>query len=149
MTGCHLDSSRKQSANVGLVWFYGISFFEGYLTPNPFLCKLSVLFQTIQFSMSTQFVKNISISNNLYYLIHSLENKEVQTFPHSKVKVIARLEFELAWYDSAVHRCKHYTTRTSSHENFESSNIFYINIETIKSCTNYFVWFGFMGYQPL
>ena len=31
------------------------------------LCKLSVLFQTIQFSMSTQFVKNISISNNSVY----------------------------------------------------------------------------------
>ena len=23
----------------GLVWFYGISTFVGYLTPNPFLCK--------------------------------------------------------------------------------------------------------------
>ena len=38
-----------------LVWlfgFYGISTFVGYLTPNPFLYKLSVLFQTNQFSMS-------------------------------------------------------------------------------------------------
>ena len=43
--------------NIGLVWFvgfYGISTFVGYLTPNPFLCK-SVLFKTIQFSISTQF----------------------------------------------------------------------------------------------
>ena len=42
---------------VGLVWFggfYGISTFVGYLMPNPFLCK-SVLFKTIQFSISTQF----------------------------------------------------------------------------------------------
>ena len=42
----------------GLVWFvgfYGISTFVGYLTPNLFLCKQSVLFQTIQFSISTQF----------------------------------------------------------------------------------------------
>ena len=53
-----------------LVGFYGKSTFVGYLTPNPFLCKLSVLFQTIQFSISTQFkckysliVKNISISS--------------------------------------------------------------------------------------
>ena len=23
----------------GLIWFYGISTFVGYLTPNPFLCK--------------------------------------------------------------------------------------------------------------
>ena len=28
---------------VWLVWFYGISNFVGYLTPNPFLCKLSVI----------------------------------------------------------------------------------------------------------
>ena len=37
------------------VGFYGISTFVGYLTPNPFLCKFSVLFKTIQFSISTQF----------------------------------------------------------------------------------------------
>ena len=29
-----------------------------------------------------------------------------------KVNAIARLEFELAYYDSAVHRFNHYTTRT-------------------------------------
>ena len=29
-----------------------------------------------------------------------------------KVNVIARLEYELAYYDSAVHRFNHYTTRT-------------------------------------
>ena len=41
-----------------LVWFggfYGISTFVGYLTPNPFLCKQSVLFKTIQFIISTHF----------------------------------------------------------------------------------------------
>ena len=41
----------------GLVWFvgfYGISTSIGYLMPNPSLCK-SVLFKTIQFSISTQF----------------------------------------------------------------------------------------------
>ena len=43
--------------------FYVISTFVGYLTPNTFLYKLSVLFQAIQFSMSIQFVKNISISS--------------------------------------------------------------------------------------
>ena len=46
-----------------LVVFHGISTFEGYLMPNPFLCKESILYQTIKFSMSTQFVKNISILN--------------------------------------------------------------------------------------
>ena len=38
-----------------LFGFYGISTFVGYLTPNPFLCKWIDLFQTIQFSISTQF----------------------------------------------------------------------------------------------
>ena len=39
----------------GLVFlkFYGISTFVGYLMPNPFSYKLTVLFQTIQFSIST------------------------------------------------------------------------------------------------
>ena len=43
------------------------------------------------------------------------ENKGVHTFPKGicpKVNVIARLEYELAYYDSAVHRFNHYTTRT-------------------------------------
>ena len=36
-----------------LVGFYGILTFEGYLIPNQFLYKWTVLFQTIQFSIST------------------------------------------------------------------------------------------------
>ena len=50
-----------------------------------------------------------------YYLIHSWEDKGVHTFPKGicpKVNVIARLEYELAYYDSAVHRFNHYTTKT-------------------------------------
>ena len=43
------------NTNGWLVGFYGISTFVGYLTPNPFLGKYSVLFQTIQFSMNLQF----------------------------------------------------------------------------------------------
>ena len=46
---------------------------------------------------------------------HSWEDKGVHTFPKCicpKVNVIARLEYELAYYDSAVHRFNHYTTRT-------------------------------------
>ena len=38
-----------------LVGFYGISTFIVYLMQNPFLYTKSVLFQRIQFSMSTQF----------------------------------------------------------------------------------------------
>ena len=44
-----------------------------------------------------------------YYLTHRWEDEGVHTFPKvicSKVNVIARLENELAYYDSAVH----YTT---------------------------------------
>ena len=53
-----------------------------------------------------------------YYLTHSWEDKGVQTFPKSicpKLNVIARLEYELTYYDSAVHRFNHYTTRTPKH----------------------------------
>ena len=50
------------------------------------------------------------------YLTHSWEDKGVYTFPKGicpKGNVIERLEFELAYYDSAVHRFNHYTTMTS------------------------------------
>ena len=53
----------------GLVWFYGISNIVGYLIQNTFL-YITVLFQTIQFSINTVFVKhtvkykNSSISSN-------------------------------------------------------------------------------------
>ena len=50
-----------------------------------------------------------------YYSTHSWEDKGVRTFPQGicpKVNLIAQLEFELAYYDSAVHRFNHYITRT-------------------------------------
>ena len=50
-----------------LVGFYGISTYVGYLMPDPFLFKLSVLFQTIYLSMSTQFVKKL-----FYFKLFSL-----------------------------------------------------------------------------
>ena len=43
------------------------------------------------------------------------EDIVVHTFPKSiypKVNVIARLEYELAYYDSSAHCFNHYTTRT-------------------------------------
>ena len=51
-----------------LVGFYGISTFVGYLMANPFLCKLSVLFKTIQFNMSTQF----NCLKHFYFKLFSL-----------------------------------------------------------------------------
>ena len=56
-----------------------------------------------------------------YYSTHSWEDKGVHTFPKgicSKVNVIARLEYELAYYDSAVHRYNHYTMRTPPFKNY-------------------------------
>ena len=50
------NKTKLKTWNKGwLVGFYGISIFVAYLTPNPFLCKETVLFETIQFNMSTQF----------------------------------------------------------------------------------------------
>ena len=50
-----------------------------------------------------------------YYLTHSWEDKMVHSFPKGicpKVNVIAQLELELAYYDTAVQCFNHYTTRT-------------------------------------
>ena len=44
-----------------------------------------------------------------------------------KVNVIARLEYELAYYDSAVHRFNYYTTRTP-HANNTKAQINYVFI---------------------
>ena len=51
---------------------------------------------------------------------HSWEHNGVYTFRKGicpKVNVIARLEYELAYYNSAVHRFNHYTTRTPFNHN--------------------------------
>ena len=50
-----------------------------------------------------------------YNLTHSWEDKGVHNFPKGicvKVNVIARLEFELTYYDSGSHCFNHYTTHT-------------------------------------
>ena len=50
-----------------------------------------------------------------YLMPKPWEDKGVHTFPKGtcpKVNVIARLEYELAYYDDAVNRINHYTTRT-------------------------------------
>ena len=66
--------------------FNGISNFVGYLTAKLFSLKNS-----------------------------SWEDKNIHTFPKGiclKVNVIARLEFEFAYYDSVVHHFNYYTMRT-------------------------------------
>ena len=50
-----------------------------------------------------------------WYLTNTRLNKGVNAFPQGicpKVNVRVRLEFELAYDDSAVDRYNHYTTRT-------------------------------------
>ena len=59
-----------------------------------------------------------------YYLTHRWEDKGFHTFPKGicpKVNVIARLEYELTYYDSAVHSFNHLTTRTP-HDHLENTN---------------------------
>ena len=61
------------------------------------------------------------------YPTHSWEDKGFHTFPKGiwpKVNVIARLEYELDYYDSAVHRFNHYTTITPAPEYIEKVEYF-------------------------
>ena len=51
----HSEQSLNPRCVDWLAGFYGISTFVGYLMPSPFLYKLSVLFQAIQFSIKNQF----------------------------------------------------------------------------------------------
>ena len=109
--------------------FNGISTFVGYLMPMPF-------------------------SKN--YFTNSWADKEVHTFPKGicpKVNVIARLEFELAYYDSANHRFNHEATPLffsvfvltffqssflrACNVIFISVMIFYTNSRFILSCDNF------------
>ena len=81
----------------GFVWFGLFSLFNG----------ISTLFRLFN-------AKAILLEEQ-YYLTHSWDDKGVHTFPKGicpKVNVIARLEYELTYYDSAIHRFNHYTTRT-------------------------------------
>ena len=53
-----------------------------------------------------------------------------------KVNVIARLELELAYYDSEVHRFNHYTTRTPTPD-FLNGNIRRLASFPFKFCLNF------------
>ena len=60
------ERERERDLNLCLFGYYGLSIFVGYLMSNIFLYKYTVLFQTIQFSMSTRSLtlKNFSIQKN-------------------------------------------------------------------------------------
>ena len=49
------ENDKTDWFGLGLLWFYGTSIIVGYLITNPFSYIQTVLFQTIQFSISTQF----------------------------------------------------------------------------------------------
>ena len=66
--GGTIEMNSKREVGCWLFGFYVISTFVGYLMLNPFLCKLSVLFQTIQLSMSTQF----NFQKHIYFKLFSL-----------------------------------------------------------------------------
>ena len=79
------------------IWFGLVSLFNG----------ISTLFRLFN-------AKAILLEEQ-YYLTNSWEDKGVHTFPKGicpKMNIIAQLENELAYYDSAVHHFNHYTPRT-------------------------------------
>ena len=58
------------SKTQGLVWYYGTSTIVGYLMPILCLYIQTVLFQTIQFSMSTQFKSQKPFCFKLFILVN-------------------------------------------------------------------------------
>ena len=71
----------------GLIWFvgfYGVSTFVGYLTPNRFLCKYSVLFKTIQFSINAQFNRQKHFHFKLFKQLYVTIQLSVNTVLMSK-----------------------------------------------------------------
>ena len=85
----------------------------------------------------------------------------VHTFPNNicpKVNVVTRLEFELTFYYSAVHRSNHYTTMTPPPPIWLDKVLWPLNHCWLSNanplCTyilNIYdlVWLGFMAYQPV
>ena len=95
-----------------LVWFGLVSLFNG----------ISTLFRLFN-------AKAILLEEQWYYSTHSWEGEGVHTFPKViclKVNVITRLECELTYNNSAVHRFNHYTTRTALHSLAHPSGTSYV-----------------------
>ena len=70
------------------VWFYGISTFVDYLMPNTFLCK-SILFKTVQFSISTGFNCQKHIYFKLFKQLYVAIQLSVNTVSMSKTSSIS------------------------------------------------------------
>ena len=124
----------------GFVWFGLVSLFNGISTLFRLFNAKAILLEEQEW----------------YYLTHSWEDKGVHTFPKGiwpKMNVIARLEYEFAYYDSAVHRFNHYNTRTPRQQvDFTVPTVKRKKkLWEISSTCNRFrlVWFSFMTYQSL
>ena len=89
--------------------------------------------QSVSSRIWTRITVSISNDDNNYTTGTSVD-KGVHTFSKSdcpKVNVIARVEYELAYYDSAVYRFNHYTTRTYKIKIFEIEQIITLNLYTL------------------
>ena len=111
----HVPTSVIISAPKKSLFFYSPSYIYIYIYIYIQLFGLVSLFNGISTLFRLFNAKAILLEEQLwYYLTDSWEDKGVHTFPKGicpKVNVIARLEYELAYYDSVVHRFNHYTTR--------------------------------------
>ena len=95
------ENEDKNTSKSLVVWYYDISTFVGYSMPNLCLYKLSVLFQTIQFSISTQFdyqkhsISSYSVqSNSSNSTIHfSISTVLVHTQLNVKTVLFQRIQF--------------------------------------------------------
>ena len=95
-----------------------------------------ISFPTIFYESSLLFfIKEMAVFNCvLFKLPDGWEDKRVHAFAKgisSKVNVIARLEFELVYYDSTVHYVNRYTSEPFSH--------IFIIIQKNTSAT-YYIW---------
>ena len=61
----------------GLIQFYGISTAEGYFMPNSFLYIWTVLFQIIQFNISTQFKSQKQFYFELFSFVKKVKWSQV------------------------------------------------------------------------
>ena len=119
-----------------MVWFYGISIIVGYLIANQFLYIKTVLFQTIRFSISTQFTSIRPIDRTLSGDTspglsgpRSDGNKGVICIPQSSSKTGASPSDYLVSYTG-------HSLRQSYPSGPPSHNSWYVCISISNKCNN-------------
>ena len=81
------------------VWVYDTSTVVGYLKPNPFLYKQTVLFQTIQFTISTQFNCKIYLFQAIQFsqtILLSIRVLFVYTLLNVKTVLFQTIQFSVS-----------------------------------------------------